>query len=290
MQSNALIPKVFCFFFSKKKCVLPIAFLCAAAAPPWLTLPPTPTLPPAVRTGTAPIHGIQLWYAVFGHGPPVLLLHGGLANSDYWGRLIPILARGHEVIVLDSRGHGRSGRNATPIGYDLMASDAVALLDTLRIRRVAVVGWSDGAITGLSMALHSPDRVSRVFAFGSNADPSGVKDVRDSPVFTAFIARASQEYARLSPTPHGYAAFDRDIEAMWASQPHFTRDILARIQVPVWIVDGDHEEAIRRTDTDFLAMHIPGAREAILPGVSHFAFLQDPAMFAATVQDFLAAE
>jgi pimeloyl-ACP methyl ester carboxylesterase len=262
----------------------------AGAEQPWLTLPPTPTLPHADRAATAPVNGVELWYAVFGtgNGSPVLLLHGGLANSNYWGGLVAALMPTHQVIVLDSRGHGRSGRNATPISYEVMATDAVALMDTLMIPKAAVIGWSDGAITGLVMAMHHKDRVSRLFAFGANADPSGVKDVRQSATFTAFIARAGQEYRQLNPTPDGYAAFDADIEKMWASEPHFSAADLQKISLPVWIADGDHEEAIKRSDTDFMAANIPDARELILPGVSHFAFLQDPRMFTQAVQDFLA--
>jgi pimeloyl-ACP methyl ester carboxylesterase len=260
-----------------------------AAEPPWMVLPPTPTLPHADRAATTPVNGVQLWYAVFGtgHGSPVILLHGGLANANYWGNQVPVLARDHQVIVLDTRGHGRSGRNAQPLGYNLMATDVVALMDELNLPKAAVIGWSDGGITGLELAMHHPDRISRVFAFAANSDPSGVKDVHDSPVFTAFIARAGKEYARLNPTPGGFKAFDGDIEKMWASQPHFSAKDLQAITVPVWIADGDHDEAIKRSDTDFLAEHIPAAREIILPGVSHFAFLQDPDTFSYAITRFL---
>jgi pimeloyl-ACP methyl ester carboxylesterase len=261
----------------------------ARADTPWLVLPPTPSLPKPGLAATAPINGINLWYAIFGagQGAPVILLHGGLANSDYWGKQIPVLARTHQVIVIDSRGHGRSSRTTTPISYDQMAADALALMDRLHLKTAALIGWSDGAITALTLAMQHPDRVARVFAFAANSDPSGVKDVHDSPVFTAFIARAGREYARLNPTPHGYAAFDADIEKMWADQPHFADQALRAITVPVWIVDGDHDEAIKRSDTDHMAATIPQAREMILPGVSHFAFLQDPDMFNTALRAFL---
>ena len=62
-------------------------------------------------------------WAAFGSGPPLILLHGGLANSNYWGNQVPVLARTHRVIVMDSRGHGRSTRDSQPFGYTLMASD-----------------------------------------------------------------------------------------------------------------------------------------------------------------------
>ena len=261
----------------------------ARAWEPWLYLPPTPTLPTPDASGTAPVDGIKLWYAVFGatHPDTVLLLHGGLANSDYWGKLVPELARRYRVVVIDSRGHGRSSRSATPIGYELMAQDALALLDTLHIQRAAVIGWSDGAITGLEIAIHHPERLNGLFAFAANSDPSGVKDVQASPVFKAFIARAGGEYARLSPTPNGYKAFDADIEKMWASEPNMSAATLRGIRARVWIVDADHDEAIKRDNTDYMASLIPGAFELILPGVSHFAFLQDPVMFNFAVEHFL---
>jgi len=260
------------------------------AQPLWMRLPPTPTLPHPQTSGTAPINGARLWYAEFGHGPPVILVHGGLANSDYWGLQVPVLAAHYHVIVMDSRGHGRSTRTDTPIGYDLMSSDVLGLMDYLHIRKAALIGWSDGAIIGLDIAIHHPDRLTRLFAFAANSDPSGVKDVTKSPVFTAYTQRASTEYTRLSPTPTLFKAFLANIEKMWATEPHFTDDQLSHIKVPTWIVDGDHDEAIKRENTDHLAATIPNSSELILPGVSHFAFLQDPAMFNESLQHFLSPE
>ena len=194
----------------------------AAARPQWLNLPPTPSLPPTLATGSAPVNGIKIWYAEFGHGEPVILLHGGLANSNYWGLQVPALAAHYRVIVMDSRGHGRSTRNAQPFGYDLMASDVIALMDYVHIRKAAIVGWSDGAILGLDIAIHHPERLTKLFAFAANSDPSGVADIEHSPVFTAYIARAEKEYEALSPTPNAYADFVAQIEKMWATQPHLT--------------------------------------------------------------------
>ena len=175
-----------------------------AAEPQWMTLPSTPTLPSAAQSGLAPVNGIKIWYATFGRGEPVILLHGGLANSNYWGLLVRALAPKYRVIVMDSRGHGRSSRDDRPYGYDLMASDVIALMDFLKVPKVAIVGWSDGAILGLDIAMHHPERLSRLFAFAANSDPSGVADIASSPVFNAYIARAEKEYEALSPTPKEY--------------------------------------------------------------------------------------
>jgi pimeloyl-ACP methyl ester carboxylesterase len=260
----------------------------ALAEPQWEKLPPTPTLPKAEHSGYAPVNGIKIWYAEFGQGEPVILLHGGLANSNYWGDQVPVLAKHYRVIVMDSRGHGRSTRNEQPYGYDLMASDVIALMDYLKIEKAAIVGWSDGAILGLDIAINHPERLTKLFAFAANSDPSGVKDIAQSAVFNAYIARAEKEYEKLSATPNEYKSFLDQISKMWATQPNWTADQLKSIKVPTWIVDADHDEAIKRENTLFMADNIPGAGLLLQAQVSHFSFLQDPQQFNADVLHFLA--
>jgi pimeloyl-ACP methyl ester carboxylesterase len=264
------------------------AIASARAEPQWLTLPPTPTLPKAEESGLAPVNGIKIWYATFGRGEPVILLHGGLANSNYWGRQVPALAEKYRVIVMDSRGHGRSSRDERPYGYELMASDVLGLMDFLNIPKAAIVGWSDGAILGLDIAIRHPERITKLFAFAANSDPSGVKDITQSPVFNAFIARAEKEYQALSPTPDQYKSFLAQISKMWETQPNYTAEQLGRIAVPTWIVDGDHDEAIKRENTEFMAGQIPNAGLLLQPEVSHFSFLQDSRQFTDDVLHFLA--
>jgi pimeloyl-ACP methyl ester carboxylesterase len=169
-----------------------------------------------------------------------------------------------------------------------MASDVLGLLDYLHIQKTAIVGWSDGAILGLDIAIHHPERLTKLFAFAANSDPGGVRgDVGKSPVFTVVVARADREYVALSATPHDFKAFYAQITHMWDSEPHFTDAQLGGIRVPVWIVDGDHEEAIKRENTLYMADRIPGACLLIQPGVSHFSFLQDPEQFTRDVEHFL---
>jgi pimeloyl-ACP methyl ester carboxylesterase len=261
----------------------------AAADEVWQTLPPTPTRPVAAMEGKAPVNGVEIYYAEYGAGQPVILLHGGLGNSDYWGDLIPALVPHYRVIVMDSRGHGRSTRDAQPYGYDLMASDVVALMDHLKLGKADIVGWSDGAIIGLDIAMKHPDRIGRLFAFAANSTVDGLKpDVLENSTFAAYIERAGEEYRKNSPTPDEYDAFLNQIGAMWASQPNWTETDLARIRTPVLIVDGEHDEAIRREHMEMLAKEIPGAQLLILPSVSHFAMLQNPGEFNAAVLKFLA--
>jgi pimeloyl-ACP methyl ester carboxylesterase len=259
----------------------------ANAEQQWMTLPPTPSLPKATQSGYAPVNGIKIWYATFGGGEPVILLHGGLANADYWGNQVRALQKSYRVVVMDSRGHGRSTRNEQPYGYDLMAADVIGVMDYLKIRKVAIVGWSDGAIIGLDIAMHHPERVSKLFAFAANSDPSGVADIAKSPVFNAYIARAETEYEKLSPTPHQYKTFLAQITKMWETQPNWTAADLSGVTVPTWIVDADHDEAIKRANTEFMAAAIPNAGLLLQPQVSHFSFLQDPEQFNMDVMHFL---
>src|SRR5262249_28981357 len=97
----------------------------------WLTLPPTPKLHEMAHSGLATINGSSLYYAEVGKGPPVLFLHGGMANSNYWGHQVGYLAKNFTVIVMDTRGHGRSPVTSQAFGYRLFAEDVVRLLEFL---------------------------------------------------------------------------------------------------------------------------------------------------------------
>jgi pimeloyl-ACP methyl ester carboxylesterase len=271
--------------------LLAFATLPAAAAERWETLPPTPAPIATDRAGELAVNGIKIHYAIYGQGSPVIFLHGGLANTDYWGNQVPAVAAHHTVILIDSRGHGRTTRDERPYGYDLMADDVVAALDALKIPKADVVGWSDGGILGIDLALRHKDRVGKVFAFAANTVTSGVVDgVEKNPTFAAYIERAGHEYVEHSATPKEYDAFVDQISKMWADQPNWTDDQLKAIDTPILVVDGDHDEAIKRAHTEYIAATIPHAGLLILPNVSHFAFLQDPDQFNFAILHFLGDE
>ncbi|MGO4448690.1 alpha/beta fold hydrolase [Phyllobacterium sp. TAF24] len=260
----------------------------ALAAERWEQLPDPAPMPAAVKSGTAPVNGIQMYYAVYGSGPPVLLIHGGLGYSDVWGGQVADLSKDHMVIVADSRGHGRSTRNASPFSYDLMSSDYLALLDYLKVDKTALVGWSDGGIIGIDIAIHHPERLTKVFAQAANTKIDGVKpDVLQNKTFAGYIEKAGGVYRKISPTPGEYDAFVEQISGMWASEPNWTDDDLKKIKTPIAIVLGDHDEAITREHTDYMAKTIPGAKLVILDNASHFAMLQDPAGYNKAVRDFI---
>ena len=270
--------------------VTAITLSSAFAAERWMRLPEPPAMPVSNVAGYAPVNGIHMYYAVYGAGDPVLLIHGGLGHADLWANQVRDLMKDHTVIVADSRGHGRSSRNAEAYSYDLMAADYLALLDYLKIDKVALVGWSDGGIIGLDIAMEHPERLTRLFAHAAHVTVDGVDPkVMESKVFNAYIARMGEAYPKMSKTPDQFDAFVEQISHMWATQPAWTDAELAKITVPTAIVLGDHDEAITRAHTEHMAQVIPGATLVILPDASHFAMLQDPKGYDQAVRDFIDA-
>jgi pimeloyl-ACP methyl ester carboxylesterase len=236
-----------------------------------------------------PLNGVEIFFAQFGSGPSVLLLHGGLANSAYWGHQIEDLSRDYLVTVMDTRGHGRSPFTPGKLSYEAFAEDAIALMDFLDISRSTVVGWSDGGITGFQLALSHPDRLSSLFSFGANANLAGLKaGGAKTGVFPSFSSRCRTEYSVLSPQPDRWPHLEQALIAMWRSEPNFSGAELARIKLTVTIADGDHDEIIRSEHTRLIAASIGGAHLVVLPRVSHFAMLQDPNGFNAALRAFLA--
>ena len=254
----------------------------------WMSVPDAPAMPAPLAMGMADVNGIKMHYATFGAGDPVLFIHGGLGHADLWASQVADLMKDHLVIVADSRGHGRSSRTAEPFGYDLMSSDFVALLDFLKIDKVDLVGWSDGGIIGLDIAMSHPERLKSVFAHAANITTDGVDPaVATDAVFGAYIGKMAVDYAKMSPTPDQFDAFVAQISEMWATQPNWTDAQVAAISVPVAIVAGEYDEAILRAHTEKMAGLIPGAKLVILPDVSHFAMLQAPDEYTAAVRAFI---
>ena len=257
----------------------------ALAEDRWMSIPAPAPMPAALSSGTAPVNGIKMYYATYGAGDPILLIHGGLGHADIWGAQVADLMKDHLVIVADSRGHGRSTRNADPYGYDLMSEDYVARLDYLKLDKVDLVGWSDGGIIGLDIAMKHPERLKHVFAQAANITVDGVDPgVGTNATFGNYITWMAGDYAKMSPTPGEFDAFVAQISNMWATQPNWPDAEVAKITVPVTIALGDHDEAITRAHTDHMAAIIPGAKLVILHDASHFAMLQDPAGYDAAIR------
>ena len=249
----------------------------------------------ARQKGCLKIGDAQMFYAVFGSGDPVLLIHGGLGNANVWEDQVRALSPRHTVVIADSRGHGRSTRGRNDIHYRVMTDDYVALLDHLQIPKVAVVGWSDGGIIGLDMAIRYGARVSRLFAHAANSRTGVAPKARGRKAWNAYAAWAQREYDGLANARCGDAKSPRAsfqslttaLRAMWASEPTWSDADLRRIKTPTAIVLGDRDEAISCAHTQYLAKAISGAKLFILPGAGHFAMRQDPANYNTAIANFI---
>jgi pimeloyl-ACP methyl ester carboxylesterase len=245
-------------------------------------------LPASEQQGYVDHDGARIWYATHGRGTPVILLHGGLGHSGNWGYQLPALVEaGHQVVLIDSRGHGRSTRDSRPYMYELMAADVLAVMNTLQLERAALVGWSDGACTALVLGIQAPERVTGVFFFGCNMDPGGTKEFVGTPAINRCFSRHARDYAQLSATPDAFDAFVGAVSQMMKTQPNYSARDLAEVRVPVVIVQSEHDEFIKPEHAQYLARSIPHAELIVLPGVSHFAPLQRPPVFNDVVLRFL---
>ncbi len=236
----------------------------------------------------AQINGIELSYRMLGTGLPLLLLHGGLGNADYWDNQLPVFAENYKVIAIDSRGHGRSTFTEEPISYALMAADVIALLDALGIERADVVGWSDGGIIGLDVAIHHPERLRKLIAYGANYNSSGLRaDVSENAKFNNYLTKTAADYQQVAADPLRWDAFLENIGKMWATEPNYTPAQLATITTPTLILDGEEEELIELNHVKALAGFIPTAKLSLMAGVGHFAPWEQPQAFNQIVLDFL---
>jgi pimeloyl-ACP methyl ester carboxylesterase len=168
-----------------------------------------------------------------------------------------------------------------------MAGDVLAVMDALHLEKAAVIGWSDGACVALVLATQVPSRISGVFFFACNMDPSGTKQLAPSPVIDRCFTRHAKDYAKLSATPDRFQDFVAAVSRMMETQPNYTAADLARVSVPVAIVQSEHDEFIKAEHAAYLARSIPGAELVQLAGVSHFAPLQRPAVFNGAMLAFL---
>jgi len=252
-----------------------------------------PAMPSADKKGEVDVAGSKIYYAIYGKGDPVILLHGGLGNADHFSNQVPQLAGKFQVIVIDSRGQGRStmSLSKTPLTYRAMADDVIGVMDALRIAKASFVGWSDGGEIALRIAVDHPERVDRLFVFGANYDAHGSKPRGSSnpPTFQAYAVKCKSDFMKMAKNPKMYDQVLDALLPVWRNPAGFTKDDLRSIKAPTMVADGDHDEVIVLDQVAEMSQLIPNAKLKIFTNTSHFALWQDPKTFNQTVLDFLTA-
>jgi pimeloyl-ACP methyl ester carboxylesterase len=232
-----------------------------------------------------------MYYEIHGRGRPLVLLHGGAGNGEQFSHQVPDFESSYQVIVPDMCAQGRTSDRPGPLTYHDMAEDVIALMDQLHVRHFDVMGWSDGGNTGLDMAIHHRKRLRHLVTFGANFSPDGLASAdvawNDTATWADFGEGMRAGWARLAPDSSDYQDAMTKILDMWRSQPRFTERELGSIRAKTMICAGEND-LIRREHTDALARAIPGAVEWIVPGASHGAMIEKPALVNARVLAFLA--
>jgi pimeloyl-ACP methyl ester carboxylesterase len=232
----------------------------------------------------APANGLNMYYETHGDGPPLLLLHGGSGSiPEKW---IPFFAPPFRVIAPEQMGHGRTADLVDrPFHYHEMAEDTVELMRQLGIERAVVVGYSDGGIIGLDMAIHHPERVAKLAVTGANARFEGYTTENQEFVrsFDPWSEPVSEKYAQLSPdgAEHWPVVLER-LKTMWAAEPSFTNEELQSIDAPTLLVIGDrdivtpeHAVEMFRTITGARLCVVPNAGHGTMPEETVLRFLQE---------------
>ncbi|WP_433833697.1 alpha/beta fold hydrolase [Actinoplanes sp. CA-015351] len=241
-----------------------------------------------VRIGDA-----DLYAEVAGAGEPVLLLHGGFCSLESLRAQSDALVPDHRVYAFERPGHGRSADIDGDYDYARGVTDTLGYLDAAGLESAHIVGYSDGAIIGLLLALYHPQRVRSLTAISANLDPSAFTD-EGAPVLSPLVKPAEQKpdaermhYERLSPDgPRHADVVLAKLFRLWTTEPHIDPADLARITAPVLVISADRD-TIRPGHSLLMAASIPGAQLCIVPGTTHNLVAERPELISTLIRDFL---
>jgi pimeloyl-ACP methyl ester carboxylesterase len=239
--------------------------------------------------------GVRTYYEVAGAGEPLVLLHGGFCTVETFGAQTPALAEQYQVYVPERRGHGRTPDVEGPITYENMAQDTIAFMEALGTSSAHLVGWSDGAIVGLLVALRRPDLVRKLVLIGQAINhagytPEGERQLenltrQDIPPMLGEL------YASVSPDgpDHFGVVFDK-LHQLWMNEPMIELGQLDRVAAPTLVLVADDD--IGSTVEYAAAMRdaLPDSQLAVVPGTSHAALMEKPEIVNRLILDFLAPE
>jgi pimeloyl-ACP methyl ester carboxylesterase len=223
----------------------------------------------------ATINGIQLYYEIYGSGEPLIMLHGNGGSINAFKFQIPFFEKYYQVIAIDSRLQGKSGGSPDTISYELMASDFCGLLDFLHIKSANVLGWSDGGIDGLLMALNCPGKVKKLAVSGANTVPDS----------TALYPNDLKGMKDFLANPGNTSDTSKALVQMMIDQPNILYSDLKQIRCPVLVMAGD-QDMIRPEHTLKIFQSIPSAFLCIFPDSNHGVCQQHPDLFNETVLSF----
>jgi len=260
-----------------------------------------------VKTGYAPVNGLNLYYEVQGSGTPVVLLHGGLGSTETMSHVASALAATHQVIAVDLQAHGRTADIDRPLSCEAMSDDIAGLMKFLAISKADVMGYSLGAGTALQLTIRHPAMVKKlvvvstvfkrsgwypeVLAAMDQFGPATAEAMKPSPIY--------KTYARIAPRPSDWPVLAGKLGEAMRKDFDWSKDVAA-ITTPTMLVFGD-ADAIRpahiveffallgggKKDAGWDGSGISSARLAILPGVTHYNIVDSPALVT-TVLPFLA--
>ena len=238
---------------------------------------------------TLDIDGHPTWFAdrPGPGGVPVVFLHGGLSNSDDMLESIgPTIGTSRRIVAFDRRGHGRTADTDEPFHYDSMASETIAVLEAVLGGPAHLIGWSDGGIVALLVALRRPDLIDRLVLIGTNYHFDGVVDLDIDPQ-SEFTTSLFTRYAERSPdgAEHFEVVADKAF-TLFKTEPTLTTDDLARITAPSLVLVGD-DDLIAPAHTQSLFESLPNGQLCVIPGASHAVPIEQPERVARIVMGFL---
>ena len=238
------------------------------------------------------VKGLKTYYEIHGNGEPLLLMHGGFCTIETFFGQTPELAKRYRVILPERRGHGRTADVDGPISYEAMAQDTIGFMEALGIPSAHLVGYSDGGIVGLIVAMRRPDLVKKLVSISANFDCDGLTDEGRAWVQSAtaetLVPFLVEAYKRLSPDgPDHWPVMFEKIRRMALSEPKIKPQELATIKAPTLVMAADRD-LMTLEHTVALFRAIPNAQLCIVPGTSHALAIEKPALVNQAILNFLA--
>lgn len=203
----------------------------------------------------------KLYYEIYGEGEPLFLLHGNSGSIKDFYQQIPVLSKHFKVIVVDTRGQGKSTDTShRQFTYIQFADDVKTLADKLGLKKINIAGWSDGGITGLEFALKYPGNLNKLVAIGANAFPEGVDE--------RLITHMKNQLLVLNIENKPEKFDERRLVTIMLNEPHINKKDLSKIQNPVLVIAGD-KDVIKQDHTEMMAKEIPHAELKIYKNATH---------------------